>query len=85
VIFQSGSCSAKEMVGHLAHIWNLRLYRQIHGSAVGHIGQQSGTLEDGLEGIDELATAYEKFILLAHVDFAKSICLLVPAPFTLLR
>jgi hypothetical protein len=44
-----------------------------------------GTLEDGLDDVDELATAYEKLTLLAHVDFAKSICSLIAAPFRFLR
>lgn len=73
------------MVGCLARMWYTRLYRHTHGSVVEHIGQRSGTLEDGLDDVDELATAYEKCTLLAHVDFAKSICSLALAPFPFLR
>ena len=49
------------------------------------MGQRSGTLDDGLDDVDELATAYEKCTLLAQELFAKSTCSLAPAPFVFLR
>lgn len=73
------------MVGCFAHMWCGQLYRQVQSLAVGHTGQQMGTLEDRLDDVDELATLYEKLTLLAHVDFAKSICSFVAAPFHFLR
>jgi hypothetical protein len=48
----------------------------------GHIGQGSGTLDEGLAAVDELATEYEKLILFAQIDFAKSTGSLVLAPFS---
>ena len=42
--------------------------------------EPDGNIGGQLDGVDELATVYEKLTLLAHVDFVKSICLLVAAP-----
>lgn len=61
------------------------LYRHMQGSAAGQMGQRSGTLEDGLDDVDTLATEYEKFTFCTHVDFTKSTWSLVPAPFPRLR
>ena len=72
-------------MGCFACMWCGRLYCQGQGSAVGHMGQQTETLEDRLDDDDVLATAYEKLSLLAHVDFAKLIFSLVAAPFRFLR
>ena len=42
-----------------------------HGLDAGHMGQWSGTLEQGLDGMDKLAIKYEKCNLLVHLDFVK--------------
>jgi hypothetical protein len=66
-------------------MWYERLYLHMHSAAVGQIGQQRGTFDDGLEEVDMAAMAYASGILLAHMDFVGSTCSLAPAPFPLLR
>ena len=60
------------MVGCFARMWYGKLYRHTQGSAAGHMGHRSGTLEDGLDAVEMLAVAYEKFTFFTHVDLAKS-------------
>jgi hypothetical protein len=85
VTFQSPLYGVSKMAGCFDHMWCGRLYHHIAGSAAGQIGQQTGTLDDGLDCINELVTVYEKLTLLAHVDLVKLICSLESAPFPLLR
>lgn len=61
------------IVGWFVRRWYGILYRHTQGSAAGQMGQRSGTLEEGLDDVDTLATEYEKFIFCMQVDFAKSI------------
>ena len=61
------------IVGCFVRLWYGILYRHTQGSAAGQMGQWRGTLEDGLDDVETLATEYEKFIFCMQVDFAKSI------------
>jgi hypothetical protein len=73
------------MVGCFDRMWNGKLYCHTQGSDIAHMGQCRGTFELGLEGVDRLATEYEKCSLLAHLDFVKSTCSLALAPLPFLR
>ena len=60
------------MLGYFACMWYGKLYCHMQGSAAGHVGHWSRTLEDRLDAVEMLAVAYEKFTYFTHVDFAKS-------------
>jgi hypothetical protein len=73
------------MAGCFDHMWYGRLYLHTHGAAVGQIGQQMGTFDDGLEEVDIAVTAYANGILLVHTTLMLLVIICIPTFLTLIH